>query len=165
MLLVRCLIYQAIVCHCWLVVLKYYEMIFFVCIPLCIIKDTNLAVNPAITFQESQLHLKLGCYTRHTPIYLSIYLPIYLSIYGSTALVDLGSFFIFLISTQSVRLLGRGISPSHSRYLHTEQHKQNKRTLTSMPRVGFEPTTPVFERAKTFYALDSIATAIGTRRT
>jgi hypothetical protein len=30
--------------------------------------------------------------------------------------------------TQSVGLLGRGISPSQGRYPHTEQHKQNKRT-------------------------------------
>jgi hypothetical protein len=65
--------------------------------------------------------------------------------------------------TQSVGLLGRGISPSQGRYLHTEQHKtQNKRTQTSMPRVGFEPTTPVFERAKTDHALDGAATVIGT---
>jgi hypothetical protein len=41
-----------------------------------------------------------------------------LSIYGSTALVDLGRFFSFLICTQSVGLLGRGISPSQGRYLH-----------------------------------------------
>jgi hypothetical protein len=38
---------------------------------------------------------------------------------------------------------------------------QNKRTQTSMPRVGFEPATPVFERAKTFHALDRAATVIG----
>jgi hypothetical protein len=30
-----------------------------------------------------------------------------------------------------------------------------------MPPVGFEPTTPVFERAKTFHALDGAATVIG----
>jgi hypothetical protein len=30
-----------------------------------------------------------------------------------------------------------------------------------MPWVGFEPTIPVFERAKTFYALDRAATVIG----
>jgi hypothetical protein len=30
-----------------------------------------------------------------------------------------------------------------------------------MPRVGFEPTIPVFERAKTVHALDSAATVIG----
>jgi hypothetical protein len=40
-----------------------------------------------------------------------------------------------------------------SRYLHTKQHKQNKRTQTSMPQVRFEPTIPVFELAKTVHAL------------
>jgi hypothetical protein len=30
-----------------------------------------------------------------------------------------------------------------------------------MPRVGFEPTTPVIELAKTVYALDRAATVIG----
>jgi hypothetical protein len=43
-------------------------------------------------------------------------------IYGSTALVDLGRFFSFLIYTQSIGLLGRGISPSQGHYLHTEQN-------------------------------------------
>jgi hypothetical protein len=35
---------------------------------------------------------------------------------------------------------------------HTEQHKQNKRTQTSMAPVGLEPMIPVFERPKTVYA-------------
>jgi hypothetical protein len=30
-----------------------------------------------------------------------------------------------------------------------------------MPRAGFEPTIPVFERAKTVHALDGVATVIG----
>jgi hypothetical protein len=30
-----------------------------------------------------------------------------------------------------------------------------------MPQVGFEPTTPVFERAKTVYALDLVTIVIG----
>jgi hypothetical protein len=41
--------------------------------------------------------------------------------------------------TQSVGLLGRGISPLQDFYLHTGQHR-----LTSRPRVAFEPTTPVW---------------------
>jgi hypothetical protein len=51
-------------------------------------------------------------------IFLSAILYIYsrngfcLSIYGWTALVDLGRVFSFLICTQPVGLLGRGISPS-----------------------------------------------------
>jgi hypothetical protein len=35
---------------------------------------------------------------------------------------------------------------------------QNKRTHTSKPQVGFEPTIPVFERAKTVHAVDRSAT-------
>jgi hypothetical protein len=31
-----------------------------------------------------------------------------------------------------------------------------------MPRVGFEPTIPTFERSKTVHVLDCAATAIGT---
>jgi hypothetical protein len=33
-----------------------------------------------------------------------------------------------------------------------------------MPRVGFEPTIPVFEQAKTFHALDRAATVIGGKK-
>jgi hypothetical protein len=33
-----------------------------------------------------------------------------------------------------------------------------------MPRVGFKPTIPVFERAKTFHALDRAATVIGNHK-
>jgi hypothetical protein len=33
---------------------------------------------------------------------------------------------------------------------------------TSMPEVGFEPTIPVFERAKTVHALDRVSTVIDT---
>jgi hypothetical protein len=54
-------------------------------------------------------------------------------------------------------LLGRGISPSQGRYLYTEQ-TQNKRTQTSMLRVGFEPTIPVFERVKMVHALELTVT-------
>jgi hypothetical protein len=32
-----------------------------------------------------------------------------------------------------------------------------------MPRVGFETTIPVFERAKTVHALDSVAAVIGIK--
>jgi hypothetical protein len=37
--------------------------------------------------------------------------------------------------------------------------------LTSVPKVGFELTIPVFERAKKFRALDRAATVIGFRKT
>jgi hypothetical protein len=44
---------------------------------------------------------------------------------------------------------------------HRRTQTQNKCTQTSMSRVGFEPTIPAFERAKTVPALDRAATAIG----
>jgi hypothetical protein len=67
--------------------------------------------------------------------------------------------FQFLYLRQSVWLLGLGISLSQGCYLH----KQNKRRHTSMPWAGFEPTIPVFQRAKKIHALDPAATEIGTR--
>jgi hypothetical protein len=45
--------------------------------------------------------------------------------------------------------------------IHRTTQTHNKPTETSMPRVGFEATTPVFERAKTVHALDCSATVIG----
>jgi hypothetical protein len=46
--------------------------------------------------------------------------------------------------------------------LHRTTRTQNKRIQTYTPRVGFESTIPVFEQAKTVYALDRAATVIGT---
>jgi hypothetical protein len=87
------------------------------------------------------------------------------SIYVSLALqpfVGPWPLFKFLdLFTQSVGLLGRGISQSQGRCLHIGQYKQNKRTQTYMLRVGFEPTIPVFEKAKTVHTLDRAATVIG----
>jgi hypothetical protein len=44
---------------------------------------------------------------------------------------------------------------------HRTAETQIKRTPTSMPRVGFEPRTPVFEREKTVHAFESVATVTG----
>jgi hypothetical protein len=44
---------------------------------------------------------------------------------------------------------------------HRTTQTQNKRTQTSMPRVGFEPMIPAFERVKTCHALDHAATVVG----
>jgi hypothetical protein len=83
-------------------------------------------------------------------------------IYDSTALVDLRHFFSVLILYTVDATPWAGISPSQGRYVHTEQHKHRiKRTQTSMSPVGFEPTIPVFRRAKTVHALDRAATVIG----
>jgi hypothetical protein len=64
--------------------------------------------------------------------------------------------FSFLIYTQTLGLLGRG-----SACRKAAHYTQNKRIQRSMPRLGFEPTIPVFELAKTVHALDRAATVIG----
>jgi hypothetical protein len=89
-----------------------------------------------------------------TSLILHFYPSIYLSV--SLQLLWILAAFSVSKSIQSVGLLGRGISPSQGRYVHTEQHKQ-----TSMTWVGLEPTIPVFLRAKTVHALDRAATVIG----
>jgi hypothetical protein len=55
-----------------------------------------------------------------------------------------------------IGLLGWGISPSQGDNPHRTT-KTEKKPQTSMPRVGFETTIPVFERGKTVRA----ATVIG----
>jgi hypothetical protein len=65
--------------------------------------------------------------------------------------------FKFLNLRHSVGLLGRVISPSQGRYL---TQTQNKHRQTS--RVGFEPTIPAFDRAKTVHVLDRAANMFGT---
>jgi hypothetical protein len=44
---------------------------------------------------------------------------------------------------------------------HRTTQRKDKSTQTFMPRVGFEPTIPVFEQAKTVHVLDRSATWIG----
>jgi hypothetical protein len=58
--------------------------------------------------------------------------------------------------------LDGGVDPSQGRYL---AQTQNKHRQTSMPRVEFEPTIPVFERAKTFHAIElGTQSAVSNRR-
>jgi hypothetical protein len=60
------------------------------------------------------------------------------------------------------RTLWTGDQPvARSLSTHRTTQTQNKRTQTSMTRVRFKPTTPVFEWAKTVHALDRAATVIG----
>jgi hypothetical protein len=54
-----------------------------------------------------------------------------------------------------------GSALSQSGYVHRTTQTQKKHEETFMPRMGFEPTIPVFERAKAFYALDRAAAVIG----
>jgi hypothetical protein len=93
---------------------------------------------------------------------LALMSMIWKTIHGSTAFVDLGRFFGFLMYTQSVGLLKMGDQPvARSLPTHRTTETQNKCRQTSMPGVGFENTIPVFERAKTFHTLDRATTGIG----
>jgi hypothetical protein len=79
-------------------------------------------------------------------------------------LLSLGRFFRFLI----LYTVGRTPWKGHQLVarplpIHRTQ-TQNKRIQTSMPWVGFELTTPVFDRAKTVHALDRAATVFGSER-
>jgi hypothetical protein len=61
-------------------------------------------------------------------------------------------------------LLVRVISPSQGLYLNTGQHKHRINAYTRqtpMPCVGFKPTIPASERAKTVCVLDRSATVTG----
>jgi hypothetical protein len=72
--------------------------------------------------------------------------------------------FSFMIILQTAGLLGRVISSSQGLYLNTGHHKHRINTYThqtSMPCVGYEPTIPASEGAKTVHALDSAATVTG----
>jgi hypothetical protein len=60
-----------------------------------------------------------------------------------------------------VGLLERLISPV-AKPLPTQDNLNTEETRIFMPRVGFEPMIPVFEREKTGHALDRAVAVIGT---
>jgi hypothetical protein len=91
-------------------------------------------------------------------------LSIYLSVSLCSPLLGLGRFSSFLIFYTVCRAPWTGDQPVvRPLPTHRTAQTQNKRTLKSIPQVGFEPTTPAFELAKTVHALDSAATLIGKR--
>jgi hypothetical protein len=97
-------------------------------------------------------------------LYILNGLLMYSSIYCSTALCwSLAAFSGFLIFYTVSKPSWTG-DQHDARPLPTYRTTQtkNKRTQTSMPWVGLEPTTSEFERAKTIHALDRAATVIGT---
>jgi hypothetical protein len=94
---------------------------------------------------------------------MSIYVSIYVS---AVLLLDLGRFFSFLILYTVGRTPWKGDEPiARPSPTHRTTQTQNKCTQTSMPQMGFEPTIPAFERAKTVHVSDRAATLIGSPRT
>jgi hypothetical protein len=88
--------------------------------------------------------------------------------YGCTALC--WAFAAFSDSwsyTQSIGLIGRGISPLQaSTYTQNNTNREWKHKIqTSMTWVGFEPTISAFERAKTVHDLDHAVIVIGASLT
>jgi hypothetical protein len=72
--------------------------------------------------------------------------------------LDLGRLFSFLILYTVGRTPRTGDQPIPRPIpRHRTTQTQNRGTKTSMRRVGFEPTTPVFERVKAIHALDRAA--------
>jgi hypothetical protein len=54
-----------------------------------------------------------------------------------------------------------GDQPCLKAATYTGQDKHKKRGHISMPKIGFEPRTPVFEQTKTFYTSDRAVTVTG----
>jgi hypothetical protein len=76
--------------------------------------------------------------------------------------LNLGRFFSFLILYTFGRTHWTEDQPvARPLPTHRTTQTQNKRRQMSMTRVGFEPMSPVLERAKTVYALDLAAPVIG----
>jgi hypothetical protein len=87
---------------------------------------------------------------------ISIYLWLYSPFVGPWPLVQ------YFILYTVVRTPWTGDQPiARPLPTHRTTQTQNKRTQTSMPWVGFEPTISAFERAQTFLALVRAATVIG----
>jgi hypothetical protein len=104
-----------------------------------------------LTQSHIDVHWGLPCLCSH------------LSTYGSTALVYRGCFFSFLICTQSVGLLGWGISSSQGSYPHTEQHK-HRINAHRHPYLEWDsnPRSHRSSGQRHFHALDREATVIGS---
>jgi hypothetical protein len=108
-------------------------------------------------YLNGDLHVTLIIYwiTIQQP-YLSVCLFIYLWLYNP--LSDIGRFFSFLILYTVGRTPWTG-QQAVTRPLSTHRttQTQNKRTQTSMPWLGFEPTISAFQREKTVHAIDGAA--------
>jgi hypothetical protein len=78
------------------------------------------------------------------------------------SLLDSARFFSFSIFYTVSKTPWKGDQPvARPLPAHRPTQTHNKCTQSSMPRVGFEPTTPVFERAETVHASDGAATVTG----
>jgi hypothetical protein len=91
-------------------------------------------------------------------VWFTVKIFIWLWLYGSCGIFP--SFQFLNLYTVGRTPLTGDQPDARSLPTHRTTPTQNKRTQTSMPSVGFEPTIPVFERVKTFHALDRAGTVI-----
>jgi hypothetical protein len=91
-----------------------------------------------------------------------IYIYIYTRIYNYNEDICLLSSFVCSFSFQILFWVGRTSWTVHQPVTRPVPYtRDNINTQTSMLRLGFEPTTPAFERKKTIHILDRAATLIG----
>jgi hypothetical protein len=95
----------------------------------------------------------MGCTTMFYVCTLSIYEYLWLH----SPLLCLGCYFSFLNFYAVGRTPWTGVQP----VARTLPAHRKTRTQTSMSQLGFEPTIPLFERAKTVRALGRAATVFG----
>jgi hypothetical protein len=110
------------------------------------------------TWQHKMIEIETDCKSKNIRgMYSFIHQWLYSPLLGP------GLFFSFVIFSYAVRGTPWTSDQPVARPLptHKAMQTQNKRTQTSMPRVGFEPMIPVFERVKIVHALVRAATVKG----
>jgi hypothetical protein len=108
-----------------------------------------------LVFKKSAIFIK---YEHWSPCSIpSIYL--FMSPQPFVVILPLFSFLILYIVGMTPWMRDQPFAKPPPIYRTTQT--ENKSTQTFMARVGFETTIPVFERAKTFHALDHASTVIG----
>jgi hypothetical protein len=128
--------------------------------PIYLTKKLSV-LHPHVPFLRQNVFTTLQFYSELMHMFLSLFSPL-LPLWSMGHPWNALFHFSFFILRQSAGLLRRGISPSQGRYVHTEQHKHRINAQSSIRCVGFEPTIPIFVRAKTVNALHRAATVIGT---
>jgi hypothetical protein len=92
-------------------------------------------------------------------VYLSVYLSIYLQYFCCTLAISFSSLILYTVGWTT----WTGDQPvTRPLPTHRTTETQNRRTQTSMPWVGFEPTISVFQRTETVHISHPAATVIGS---
>jgi hypothetical protein len=135
------------------------------------VRRFGLMLSSNIIFALLGIHFPSGCRTKIVSIFpnspilhsLPISYSLFIYLWLCNHFLDLGRFISFLILYTVGGTPWTGDQPV-ARTIPTQRttQTQNKRTQTSIHRVGFEPMIPVFERVKVVLVLDCAATMIGT---